>query len=338
MKFRFALAIVGASVFSSSLFAQSYVVSELSPTGTVQCISGGLIGGMSAGGHAYLWSVAGSTDLHSTAYTNSMVTGRSGSLSVGYGTVSSLVQVPLAWVGTTMTEWPMPEDIINCRFLATDGTQIVGNGYEGDPETGLGAVHAFVWNFDSGEVTDLGKKRMVYGVGGGTQVGVKLGSKGSTAMLWHGTDNSATDIHPKDYDISVATDTDGQLHVGYAGIDIRVRNEARPRKIRFYTASYWTNAANSFTPLFSPYRHSYALGIEGDTIVGYGNLTDVIGNPKESRAVAWVGPNHDYVDLHALLPSNMRTSAAKGVDAQGNIVGFGYTTAGQLKTFVWMRQ
>ncbi|MBL9000851.1 MAG: hypothetical protein JNK25_06915, partial [Phycisphaerae bacterium] len=173
------------------------------------------------------------------------------------------------------------------------------------------------------------------GVGGGVQVGWQNGSRGPTAALWRGSRNSAVDLHVTGQDSSVASDTDGTIQVGYVGLDVRVRNEARPRDIRFYTAGYWSGTADSFTALPSPYRHSFALAISPGFIVGYGNTTDAIGTPRDSHAVAWVGPDHEFVDLHALLPADMRTSRATDVDASGSIVGYGVTYAGVVRSFIW---
>jgi hypothetical protein len=284
--------------------AQTYAAREVSSGGFANAISFGVAGG-SFGNHAALWTGAGLVDVHPA------------------GSNFSAISVPFAYV--------------TGRAVATDGDQIVGYAAEGDPERGLGASHAMLWDVDTGSAVELGKDVSVFGVGGGAQVGTTTGSRGPNAALWRGTANSFVDLHVAGYDSSVASGTNGLIQVGYVGIDIRVRNEARPRDIRFYTAGVWSGTASSFTSLPSSYRHSFALGIKGDTIVGYGDTTDAIGTPKESHAVAWVGPTYEYVDLHALLPADMRTSRATGVDELGNVVGYGVTTAGVVRSYVWIR-
>ncbi len=309
-------------------------VGLISTGGLANAVSLGVAGG-SVGNHAVLWSNGQALDVHPAAYTFSAISGRRGGLSVGYAGTTFNAQVAIAWRGTLATSLPVPFDYVIGRAVATDGVQIVGYANEGDPERTIGDAHALLWNVGTGEAIDLGRGNTLYGVGGGVQVGVTTGSNGSTAALWRGTPNSFVDLHLRGTDVSVATGTNGPTQVGYVGLDARVRHEGRPRDIRFYSAGYWTGTAASFTYLPSPYRHSFALGITGSTIVGYGNTSDAIGTPRDSHAVAWVGPEHTFVDLHALLPAEMRTSRANAVDERGNIVGYGVTTDGTIRSYVW---
>jgi hypothetical protein len=311
-------------------------VGLISTGGFANAVSIGVVGGR-VGNHAVLWSNGQALDVHPAAYTFSAISGRRDGLSVGYAGTPSTAQAAIVWRGTLASTLPVPFDSVTGRAVATDGVQIVGYANEGDPERTIGDVHALLWNAATGEVTDLGRDRTLYGVGGGVQVGITTGSNGSTAALWRGTPNSFVNLHVQGQDVSVATATNGPIQVGYVGLDVRVRHEGRPRNIRFYSAGLWTGTAASFTYLPSPYRHSFALAItgDGDTIVGYGNTTDAIGTPRDSHAVAWVGPNHTVVDLHALLPADMRTSLATAVDEQGNIVGYGVTTDGTVRSYIW---
>ena len=331
------LGIIATALIATASQAQTYTVQEVSSGGYANTISNGVVGG-TMGNHAALWTAAGMLDMNPAGATFSGVNGRSGQISVGFAGTASLNQWPVIWDGSVASILETPFDSIVGRVNNTDGIQAVGYGTEGDPERGLGAQHALVWDLQTGDVEDLGKKALVYGVGGGLQTGVELGGKGSTACFWSGTRNSATSLHARFMDDSVATDTDGEIQIGYYGSNVRVRREARPREIRFYSAGYWTGSADSFTNLPNPYRHSFALAIQGDTIVGYGNTTNAIGNPIHSHAVAWIGPNRDYIDLHGLLPFDMLTSRATDVDEDGNIIGYGVTTTGTLKSFIWLRQ
>lgn len=307
------------------------------PLGTgvyANAISEGIAGG-SRGNRAVLWSGGRPVDVHPQGFTFSAINARDGNVSVGYAGTASLSQVPMIWHGGVAQPLPVPFDYVIGHAEATDGVQAVGYAAESDPERGVGSSHAIVWNLATGEAADLGNSATLTGVGGGVQVGWESGSRGSTAALWHGESNTRVDLHVTGQDSSMATGTDGIIQIGYVGLDVRVRNEGRPRDIRFYSAGYWSGTADSFTSLPSPYRHSFALALGGDTIVGYGNTTDAIGSPRESRAVAWIGPDHTYVNLHALLPADMRTSVATDIDEAGNIVGYGVTTAGVLRSYLW---
>lgn len=328
------LSAIAASVVATS---QTYTATELSTGGYAMGVALGVAGGQFAS-HAVQWGPGGMVDLHPSGYTYSAINDMVGTLSVGYVGAGTSGQIPAIWRGSASSILDVPFAYIGGRAVATDGVQVVGSASEGDPERGVGALHAILWDLGAGTSVDLGKNAYVYGVGGGQQAGAVLGSKGTTAGLWRGTRNTYTDLHVRGFDVSVCYDTDGATQVGYLGVDIRVRNEARPRDIRFYSAVAWNGSSASVTFLPSSYRHSFATAITGDTIVGYGNTTDAIGTPRDSHAVAWVGPNHDYVDLHALLPADMRTSRAIGVDESGNIVGYGVTTGNVLKSFIWRRQ
>lgn len=327
------LSAIAVSAFACS---QSYTATELSTGGYAMAVALGIAGGQFAS-HAVQWGPGGMLDLHPAGYNYSAINDMVGTLSVGYvGAASG--QIPAIWRGSASTILLVPFAYVGGRALATDGVQVVGTASEGDPERGVGALHAILWDLGAGTSVDLGKNAYVYGVGGGQQAGATLGSKGTTAGFWRGARNSYTSLHIAGYDVSVCSDTNGATQVGYLGVDIRVRNEAKPRDIRFYSAVAWNGSSDSVSFLPSAYRHSFATAITGDTIVGYGNTTDAIGTPRDSHAVAWVGPNHDYVDLHALLPADMRTSRAIGVDESGNIVGYGVTTGNILKSFIWRRQ
>jgi len=308
-------------------------VRTLSTGGMANAVSAGIAAG-SLNNHATLWNKSRALDVHPAGFAFSAINARAGALSVGYAGTNSF-QVPLAWADAQASVLPVPFDFIYGRATATDGVQIVGYASETDPERVVGLSHALVWDVSTGDVIDLGPDATPLGVGGGVQVGWQNGSRGTTAVLWRGSHNSSVDLHVNGQDSSIACDTDGTIQVGYVGLDVRVRQEARPRDIRFYTAGFWTGTAESFTYLPSPYRHSFAIAISDGTIVGYGNTTDAIGTPRDSHAVAWIGPDHEFVDLHALLPTDMRTSRATDVDASGNIVGYGVTHSGAVRSFIW---
>jgi len=327
------LVAVLASTFGQS---QTYVPQEISKTGFANAIAGRVAGG-SLANHAVLWDLRSMIDVNPVGATFSAIYGRSGDISVGVAGTAPLAQDPVIWNGTTPSLLSVPFAYVAGRGIDTDGVQIVGYATEGNLERGAGAQHALLWNV-SGGVVDLGKNMQINGVGGGQQAGGRIGSNGVTAGFWSGTANSFVSLHPRFADVSVATDADNGVQVGYYGVNVRVFSEGRPRDIRFYSAGFWTGTADSFTYLPSTYRHSFALGVNGDTIVGYGNTTDLIGFPQYSHAVAWVGPNHSMVDLHALLDREMVTSRATGVDERGNITGWGVSTSNVVKSFVWVRQ
>lgn len=327
-------AVLVAALTASFAAGPMVTARKLSNGGMANAVSTGIAAG-SLNNHATLWNKSRALDVHPAGFTFSAISAREGALGVGHAGTGSLSQVPIVWTDTQASVLPIPFDFVYGRATATDGVQIVGYAAETDPEQTVGSSHALVWDLPSGTVIDLGTDATAAGVGGGEQVGWQDGSRGPTAALWRGSRNSIVDLHVQGQDSSVASDTDGTIQVGYVGLDIRVRNEARPRDIRFYSAGFWSGTPDSFTYLPSPYRHSFAIAISAGAIVGYGNTTDAIGTPRDSHAVAWIGPDHNFVDLHALLPADMRTSRATDVDASGNIVGYGVTLSGAVRSYVW---
>jgi hypothetical protein len=67
------------------------------------------------------------------------------------------------------------------------------------------------------------------------------------------------------------------------------------------------------------FNQSNATGAGGIWQVGYGDSPDTLG---VSHALVWSGSAASYLDLHQYLPDNFVSSAALGVDASGNIVGY----------------
>lgn len=326
------MAVVAAA--TTCAMAQNYIAQEISVGGFATSISNGVAAGyQGTPGHATLWTSTDTIDVHPTGYAYSAIYDIFGNTAVG-----NAGPMPAMWTGASMSLLSSPFAIYSGRANATDGAQAVGYVYELGVENASGPIHGIIWNLNNGTSVDLGKDASVSGVRNGMQVGFKSGSKGQTAGFWRGTRQSYVDLHVKGQSSSVATDTDGTIQIGYIGLDVRVRNEARPRDIRFYSAGIWSGSASSFQYLGSTYRHSFALNIQGDTISGYGNTTDAIGTPKYSHAIAWVGPDRNFVDLHAALPADMLTSTTTGIDANGNIIGYGMTTTGAFRSYLWVRQ
>ena len=170
---------------------------------------------------------------------------------------------------------------------------------------------------------DGGNASIAYGVGGGVQVGyVNKGQ--AVAVLWRGTRQSQVSLHPRNAVVSVANATDGARQVGYAGFDIRVRQEAAKgnKDKRFTYAHVWTGTAASALNIH-PYplnnlpginlTQSYALGINGAWIVGYAGDETKFGTPAYSHAIVWNG-NLESIDLNEFLPAGVVGAQAVSVD------------------------
>lgn len=224
----------------------------------------------------------------------------------------------------------------------TDGTQIVGYGYPGDPETTFfDDARAVVWNAQTGAPTDLGGSNPTFalGVGGAQQVGYEM--RGSAeACMWTGTARSLVSLHPRNADASQALATDGVHQVGFASVDVRVFTERRGgrTRVRFNYAYMWNGTKDSAVMLDSfEYGSTVATGISGETACGFGTLTSRTGSYLGYRALAWVGADYHRVELHNLLPQTYISSRALGLDAAGNIVGEAQDAAGTMHAILWRK-
>ncbi len=354
-----------------SSFAQSYTLIDLSPdagNGVATTLSGGVAAGYVASGiygtlaRATVWTDTATVDLHPAGLDNpttgapgrSYILGSSGSLQVGSASGVSTANrlTPMFWRGTVdgAAFLPIPFTNFGGQAQATDGRQIVGYGIGLDRDgTTQGPAHAVVWDVATGVATDLGgdgNGAIAYGVGGGAQVGVV--NKGiANAALWRGSRNSLVLLHPKNAVVSVANGTDGVRQVGYAGYDIRVRQEAAKgnKDQRFNYAFVWSGTAASGINIH-PYpvngqlgvnlTQSYALGVNGGWIVGYAGDPTKSGTPAYSHAIVWAADLSSY-DLNAHLPVGFVGAQAVAVDAEGNVSGFIAKADGTRHAAVWVR-
>lgn len=361
-----------AALLAVGTQAQTYTVVDLTPNagnGVATGISAGVAAGYAASAiygtqaRALLWTADEPTDLH-PAFLDDLANGivgrsyvhdLSGDLQVGAGAGPSTANrlVPLAWHGSidSVAVLPIPFTNFGGQALATDGVQIVGSaiGLDRDGIT-QGPSHAMVWDAVTGEATDLGdggNGAVANGVAAGQQVGHVIKSQ-ATAALWRGSRQSLVNLHPRGAVVSVASGTDGQRQVGYAGFDIRVRREAAKgnKDQRFNYAFAWTGTAVSGLNIH-PYpmnaaanvnlTQSYALGVNGTWIVGYAGDQAKFGTPAYSHAIVW-DADYQSVDLNAFLPAGFVGAQATSVDAAGNVAGFMAKADGTRHAVVWVRQ
>lgn len=360
-----------AALASTEARSQSYTLIDLTPTagnGVATGIDAGVAAGYTADAifgtltRATLWTDAGTVDLHPTSFDNAVTgaPGRSavldmvGNLQVGWaaGVSTANRPVPVLWRGSSGSAslLPIPFTNFGGQAQGTDGVQVVGyaTGLDRDGTT-QGPGHAMLWDGATGAATDLGDGgggATAYGVGGGQQVGSVIKSQ-ANAALWRGTRNSLVILHPKNAVVSVANGTDGIRQVGYAGYDIRVRQEAANgnKTQRFNYAFVWSGTAASGLNIHSypennlpgvNLTQSYALGIKGSLVVGYAGDQTKFGTPAYSHAMVWNLNNNQCLDLNAFLPVGFVGAQATSVDADGNISGFMAKADGTRHAVVWV--
>ena len=121
------------------------------------------------------------------------------------------------------------------------------------------------------------------------------------------------DLHPSGFTDSRALAVSDGQQVGYTGTP--------PPHER---ALLWTGSADSVVDLHpSGFDASTATGVSADQQVGRGFTGG------QSHALLWTGSADSVVDLHTFLPPQFTSSIARGIDADGNIVGYTSGPGGQ---------
>ena len=134
--------------------------------------------------------------------------------------------------------------------------------------------------------------------------GVQVGHGRSTAdfethaILWRGSADSAVDMHPPGFQISLAVDTDGQTAVGYG-----FNPSVGPTH-----AILWPDLnSNEVIDLTPPqFDFSQAFAVSGDSQVGFASGFDGLGH-----GILWHGLPESFVDL---TPAQADFCEVLGVD------------------------
>jgi hypothetical protein len=135
----------------------------------------------------------------------------------------------------------------------------------------------------------------------------------SHALLWHGSADSAIDLHPAGFDSSQATGVWGETQVGSGVLDTSTNAVGH--------ALLWRGSAESVVDLHPPgYHSSGAAAVARNFQIGGGVLADG-GVPVP---LVWNGTAQSAVDLNQFLvglPVHFSFTVATGVDESGNVVG-----------------
>lgn len=338
----------------------TYTAIDLTPTAGwafargADGIVSGLAGATSSTTHATLWGADGALDVHPAFVTDaatgtggrSVINGAGGGLQVGSaaGPGSANRLVPTVWRGDAASATALSIPFVNNggEALATDGVQVAGWSSALDRDgTAIGPNHAMVWDAASGAAIDLGdggNGARANGVANGQQVGFVVKNL-AVAAAWASSARSLVTMNPSGAVTSVANATDGARQVGYAGYDVRVRQEAAKgnKTQRFTYATMWNGTAASAVNIHPvsgntlvTFTNSYALGMSRTQIAGY--ATEASG---VSHAIVW---NADLtaIDLNAFVPAGFTAAQAYAVDANGVIAGVMVDAAGRRHAVAWV--
>jgi hypothetical protein len=189
-----------------------------------------------------------------------------------------------------------------------------------------------MWNSTAESAVDLHppefSQSTAVAVSGNSQVGDASTFRvaGVRALLWHGTAESVVNLHPAGFQSSHAEGVSGDFQVGWAN------REA----FSSVHAMLWNGTAESMVDL-NPASHlaSAAYDISGNIQVGVG-----IGYSSGGfyHALRWNGTAESVVDLDPFLddlPIQVWSSAATGIDSNGNIVGYGEVGDGVYYAVMW---
>ena len=317
-------------------------------------IVSGYAGATSSTTHAMLWGADGALDVHPAFVTDpatglggrSVINGAGGGLQVGSaaGPGSANRSVPTVWRGDAASATALAIPFVNngAEALATDGVQIAGWSTALDRDgTTFGPTHAVVWDASTGAAIDLGdggNGARANGVANGQQVGFVVKSQAGAAV-WSSTEKSLVTMNPNGAVLSVANATDGTRQAGYAGYDIRVRQEAAKgnKTQRFTWATTWQGTAASAQNIHPApvnanvaFTNSWALGMSSTQIAGYATEANGV-----NHAIVW-NADLSSVDLNAFLPAGFTAAQAYAVDANGTVAGVMVDAAGHRHAVAWV--
>jgi hypothetical protein len=156
-----------------------------------------------------------------------------------------------------------------------------------------------------------------------TQVGI--GSMGdfdvgfhARALLWNGTSDGVVDLHPAQFQETVAYGASGNSQVGYGFLSNGTR------------ALLWHGSANSVVNLHPRgFTDSWAIAIDGTSQVGWADA----GNFTRRHAVLWRGTADSAVDLHPQGFTNSHANDLYGDTQVGS--GLGTATGGFAHALLW---
>jgi uncharacterized membrane protein len=143
-------------------------------------------------------------------------------------------------------------------------------------------------------------------------------------MLWSGTAASAIDLNSSGFRFSLAYAVNGSQQVGIGNGAATGNNNH---------AILWSGTAASAVDLnASGYLSSYAFSTNGLQQVGDGWGPATGGY---DHAILWSGTAASALDLHQFLSSGYQHSYAKGINANGDVVGYAFDGSRIAHPIVW---
>ena len=329
-------ALLALGVLAGGARAQ-YMATILNPppfdAAALGAAGGKQVGGVSPFGtsHALLWSgsAASAVDLHPAGFDYSYARGISGGSQVGDGfEATSSQNHALLWSGSAASA----VDLHPAGFNYSSAQAVSGGFQVGSGEVAGGNFHGLLWAGSAGSVVDLHPTgfddSFASGIFGSFQVG--SGTESTTleshALLWSGSAVSAVDLHPLTGFINTGASAINSSQIVGRGLTTTGDSHAL----------LWDATTYGLTDLNpTGITDSRGFGVFGGFQVGSG--TGVVTGGDE-HAFLWAGSAASAVDLHGFLtglPVSLVSSEAFGRDSNGDIVGRGFDSGGNVYALLW---
>lgn len=339
------IAVGSALLLQAHAFGQDYHANDVTPAGAgsgklTAAVSGKQVGGSQLAGsynsHAVLLSGNAVTgvDLNPATASYSLATCADDFQQGGWAYLS-VGQHAVVWSGSAASYADLHPSGYNFSYClgVHNGEQV---GYAQQQSYFISASHAYSWHGSAASGVDLHPVSIypfsrAVGCRDGEEVGyvstvaypeaeyLAYYHTTSHAVRWVGTAASAVDLHPLGFDASEATCTSGTQQGGWGYIALGTSH---------LHALLWSGTADTVVDLHpAGYTESRINAMNATQQVGDGwvGAPGVLGSVR--HALAWSGTADTgitVVDLNQYLPAGCTHGVATGIDANGNIVGYGY--------------
>ena len=283
---------------------------------------------------AAIWDGSGNsyTSLHPASgfdWTRAQAAAGNRQFGFGEGLATGGLEHALQWSGSAATVLDLhPGQFAVSRIVGASGTQQVGIA-SSDPggflQGNRGNNRAVLWNDGAGAI-ELHPAGHIYSEAFDCYGNVQVGVVDDRAALWLGSAASYVNLEQPGTYFSEAHGIFEDTQVGYANVGPSLQNS-------FSHAMIWFGSAASATDIHpASFVNSRAFAVSAAAIVGVASGS----NPFDLHAVAWLGPDREFVDLSAVLGSNYIESWAVGLNDAGNIYGFArYVPTNKVHAVEW---
>jgi hypothetical protein len=284
---------------------------------------------------AAIWNGPGNayTSLHPSSgfdWTRAQAASGDRQFGFGKGAATGGLEHALTWSGSAGSVLDMhPSQFAVSRIAYAHDSHQVGIASL-DPggflQGNRGNNRALLWTDGVAGATDLHPAGHTFSEAFGTYNDVQVGVVDSEAALWRGTAKSYVNLAKPGTWFSEAHGVFGDMQIGYANVGPDELNSESHALVWFGTAE----SAIDIHP--DGFLRSRAFAVSAWGIAGVAGGS----NPFDIHAVAWLGPEREFLDLSVVLGSDYTESWAVGINDAGNIYGFArYVPTSKVHAIEW---